>query len=190
MSKRKKTPARAANPAAASQRLKKVLARQKKAELIEIIIKLTRLNPDIQRALESQFCVDVPLKELVAQTRLAIANATDFDGRDVNYNFDYDDRAYSEIADNFARLIKLGHLHEVMDLSLELMQQGSYQVESSDEGLMTGNIEACLEIVFNTLKKADLPANEIVAWCKTIGNKDRVGFICETELKALCEQFN
>ena len=53
-----------------------------------------------------------------------------------------------------------------MELSLELMKQGSYQVEMSDEGLMTQDIEECLRVVLKALKKCDLPPDEIVAWCR------------------------
>ena len=44
-----------------------------------------------------------------------------------------------------------------MELSLELMKQGSCQVEMSDEGLMTYDIEECLQVVVAALKKCDLP---------------------------------
>ena len=43
--------------------------------------------------------------ELVAATRQAIADATDFDERDINRNFDYDYEAYSEVKRNLGRLI-------------------------------------------------------------------------------------
>ena len=65
------------------------------------------------------------------------------------------------------------------------MAQGSYQVEASDEGLMTDDIEECLKVVIQALRNCDLPASELIAWCRGMLQKDRVGFICETELKAL-----
>ena len=40
-----------------------------------------------------------------------------------------------------------------MELSLELMKQGSYQVEMSDEGLMTEDIEDCLNVVLKALEE-------------------------------------
>jgi hypothetical protein len=40
--------------------------------------------------LTSRFKVATPPEELVGVTRGAIADATDFDERDVNHNFDYD----------------------------------------------------------------------------------------------------
>ena len=57
----------------------------------------------------------------------------------VNYDFDYDydHAAYSQVKRNLGRLIDQGQLRLAMELSLELMKQGSYQAEMSDEGLMT-----------------------------------------------------
>jgi hypothetical protein len=76
-----------------------------------------------------------------------------------------------------------------MELSLELMQQGSYQVEVSDEGLMTDEIEACLQPVLKAIRKCDLPAAEVVTWCADMLRRDRVGFICEQELREMRQHF-
>jgi len=72
-----------------------------------------------------------------------------------------------------------------MDLALELMSRGSYQVEMSDEGMMTEDIDECLRVVVKALKKSDLPAEEVLDWCKMMHRKDHVGFICEQELQTL-----
>ncbi len=76
-----------------------------------------------------------------------------------------------------------------MELSLELMDQGSEQVEMSDEGLMTQDIEECLAAVTQALKKCDLPASEVIAWCAEMAKRDRVGFIFERELGAIRNHF-
>jgi hypothetical protein len=141
------------------------------------------------RRLESPFSVEASPGELVAATGVAISDATDFDERDINRNFSYDYAAYSAVKRNFARLIDLGHLRSAMDLSLELMSQGSYQVEMSDEGLMAEDIKECLQVVIKALKKCDLPVNEVVTWCEGMIKRDRVGFICDTELRALRDRF-
>jgi hypothetical protein len=144
----------------------------------------------VQRRLESQFGLELPPKELVAATRQAIADATDFDERDVNRNFSYDYQAYDAVKRNLGRLIKEGHLRATMDLSLELMSQGSYQVEMSDEGLMTDDIKECLQVVIKALRKCDLSADNVIAWCSEMLQKDRVGFICDQELQALQDRFD
>ena len=83
---------------------------------------------------------------------------------------------------NLGRLVDLRQFRPAMELSLELMKQGSHQVEMSDEGLMTGDIEECLQVVTKALKKCDLPPTEVAAWCKGMIANDRVGFIYNEEL--------
>jgi hypothetical protein len=72
-----------------------------------------------------------------------------------------------------------------MPLALELMKRGSYQVEMSDEGLMSDDIEDCLSVVIESLTQSDVPANEVIAWCTAMRASDRVGFIAEKPLEAL-----
>ena len=72
-----------------------------------------------------------------------------------------------------------------MPLALELMKQGSYQVEMSDEGLMAEDIEDCLNVVIEAVTKCDLPADEVLAWCSALLQTDRMGFIARRPLEAL-----
>src|SRR5437763_1906585 len=101
--------------------------------------------------------------------------------------YDYD--AYEEGKRNLTRLIASGKLRLAMQLSLELMKQGSYQVEMSDEGMMTDDIEDCLSVVLQALKKWDLPTEEIAAWCSAMLESDRVGFIAQEPLQSLRKRF-
>jgi len=171
------------------ERLRNALAKRAKADLIEILVEFASDDRKILRRLAAQFEVEVPLKELAVATRQAIVSATDFDERDINRNFDYDYEAYSEVKRNLGRLVDVGELRLAMELSLELMEQGSYQGEMSDEGMMTDDIEECLKVVMKALKKCDLPAGEVGAWCAEMLKRDRVGCICDQELRALRDQF-
>ena len=127
--------------------------------------------------------------ELVAATRQAIADATDFDERDINRNFAYDHEAYDAVKRNLSRLIGSGQLRPAMELALELMKQGSNQVEMSDEGLMSEDIEDCLSVVLQALTKCDLPAAEVSDWCSAMLDGDRVGFIFQAPLQSLRDRF-
>ncbi len=69
------------------------------------------------------------------------------------------------------------------------MKQGSYQVEMSDEGMMTDDIEECLDVVLKALKKCDLPADEVIAWCSAMVDNDRVGFIAREPIQSLRNHF-
>jgi len=169
--------------------LHKALTKCRKDELVALLMELASADRKILGQLTSRFEVEIPPKELVAATRLVIADATDFDERDVNHNFDYDDDAYREVRRNLSRLLDMGQLSWAMTLALELMKEGSRQVEMSDEGLMTHDIEECLKVVIKALGKCKLPTDEAFAWCSAMLENDRVGFICESELKSLRQHF-
>lgn len=144
----------------------------------------------IFRRLAARFAWEASAPELAAATRQAIADATDFDERDINRNFSYDYEAYGEVKRNLSRLIDLGELHLAMELSLELMKQGSRQVELSDEGLMTHDIEECLQVVLPAVKNSGQSPDEIVAWCAAMTKSDRGGFICDRDLVELLNAFD
>ncbi|HVA49940.1 MAG TPA: hypothetical protein VNH11_26475 [Pirellulales bacterium] len=184
--KKIRPPRKHSDPAA---ELRKALVRRSKAELVEVLLELAQADRGVLRQLTARFDVPATSDDIVTATRQAIADATDFDEREINYNFSYDDEAYSEVKRNLDRLIDAGQLPLAMELSLELMNQGSYQVESSDEGLMTEDIEDCLSVVFKALKNCELPADEIVAWCSAMLANDRVGFIAEKPLQSLRNHF-
>jgi hypothetical protein len=178
---KKPAPARA-EPTA---ELTRALARRTKKELVEVLLELARADRGVLRQLTARFDVAAAPDELVAATRQAIVDATDFDKRDMNRNFDYDYEAYAEVKRNLARLIDAGQLPLAMQLSLELMKQGSHQVEMSDEGMMTEDIEDCLTSVFTALKKCDLSGAQVLTWCTAMLANDCVGFIAEKQLQSL-----
>src|SRR5271170_1490599 len=165
--------------------LRQALARRKKAELVAALQELAQADRKVLRQLTARFDVAAAPEELVAATQQAIADATAFDTRDMNRNFAYDYEAYGEVKRNLGRLIDAGQLVLAMQLALELMKQGSHQVEMSDEGMMTEDIEDCLSVVLKALKKCDLPAAEIIAWCSAMLATDHVGFIAREPIQSL-----
>ena len=97
MPKRKpKKPAPASKRPESTTALRQVLSKRKKAELVDVLLELAQADRGILRQLNARFDVAAAPDELVAATRQAIADATDFDERDSNRNFDYDDEAYRE----------------------------------------------------------------------------------------------
>jgi uncharacterized Zn finger protein len=165
--------------------LRKALSKRGKAELVDVLLELAQADRGVLRQLTARFDVPAAPDELVAATRQAIADATAFDERDINHNFAYDSDAYGEVKRNLGRLIAAGQLRLAMQLALDLMKQGSHQVEMSDEGMMTEDIEDCLSVVFQALTKCDLSAAEVIAWCAAMHTNDRVGFVAEKQLQSL-----
>ena len=85
MSKRR--PKKLVKTADVSQRLRKALAKLTKNELVDALVELAGDDRNVLRRLDARFDLAAPPKELVAATRQAIADATDFDERDMNRNF-------------------------------------------------------------------------------------------------------
>src|SRR5262249_33876870 len=165
--------------------LRQALARRKKVELVDLLVELAQADRRVLRHRPALFALAAAPDELAAATHQAIADATAFDERDINRNFAYDYEAYREVKRNLGRLIDAGQLRLVMQLALELMKQGSCQVEMSDEGLMTQDLEDCLTVVLKAIEKCALPANEVIAWCSAMLGNDRVGFIAREPLQSL-----
>jgi hypothetical protein len=188
MPKRKPEPSRAVpsrQSAGSAAELRAALTRRKKVELVDVLMELAEADRGFLRQLTARFEVMVAPDDLVAATRQAIADATAFDKRDINRNFAYDHHAYSEVKRNLSRLIGSGQLRQAMPLALELMKRGSYQVEMSDEGMMTEDVEEGVNVVIEALRKSDLPAAEVIAWCSAMLESDRVGFVARELLEAL-----
>ena len=180
---RKAAPAR--KQPESTEALRQALSRRKKAELVDVLLELAQDDRGVRRQLTARFDVARAPAELIAATRQAIADATDFDMRDINRNFDYDYEAYGEVKRNLGRLIASGELRPALQLALELMKQGSHQVEMSDEGMMTEDIEDCLSVVLEALQTSDLAAAEIITWCSAMLDSDRVRCIARKSLQSL-----
>lgn len=170
-----------------SDRLRGILASQSTDDLVQIIVELANNDPRALRQVQQRFKVEdsMSLEELVAATRVAISDATMVDMRSLNHNFDYDYAAYETVARNFTKLITQGNWEQVMELSVELMHKGSYQVECSDEGLMTDDIQECLLPVIKAVRKSGLKSADVFHWSNLMLATDRVGFICQKEVLAL-----
>ncbi len=163
--------------------IEEALRKRTKADLIGIIMMLAKEHGAVARALEARLCVEKPVDLLVADVSSAIDRATDFDEREINYNFDVDWQAYEDVQNGLQQLVDLECLEDAKSLALKLMKDGSYQVESSDEGLMTDDIEDCLRPVIQAVKAAG--GADVDQWANKMRRADRVGFICEHELAEL-----
>lgn len=190
MSKRKPPKAALGSKQAESAApLRQARTRRQKAELVDVFMELAQADRGVLRQLTARFAVATAPAELVAATRQAIADATAFAERDMNRNFAYDHEAYGEVKRNLDRLIASGQWRQAMQLALELMKEGSYQVEMSDEGLMKDDIDDCLRGVLQALPTCELPAADVIAWCSAMPENDRVGFIAREPLESLRKRF-
>ena len=163
--------------------IEKELHKRTKAELVAMILAIAKEHAVVARKLEDRLTIEKPVDLLVADVSSAIDRATDFDERMMNHNFDVDWQAYADVQKGLSLLVELGHLADAKSLALKLMKDGSYQVECSDEGLMTDDICQCLKPVIRAVKAAG--ADGAVKWAGDMQAADRVGFICNKELAEL-----
>jgi hypothetical protein len=159
------------------------LHKQTKAELVALILAIAKEHAVVARELEDRLNIEKPVDLLVADVSGAIERATDFDERMMNHNFAVDWRAYADVRKGLARLVELDRLADAKSLALKLMKKGSYQVECSDEGLMTDEINECLKPVIRAVKAAG--GDDAVKWAGEMQKADRVGAICDKELAEL-----
>jgi len=161
--------------------LRVALERRKKVEIVELVLRLAGEEKSCTWTLERELGLDKPIALLVHDVEVAIKLATRVDELRLNYNFDYDRRAYEAIQVGLAQLIEKNALDEAKALALKLMRAGSYQIECSDEGLMSEEIERCLRVVI----AAVAGTSDAGDWAREMRRCDRVGFLCELESKEL-----
>ena len=167
--------------------IRKALGKLRKGELVDLLVGIAQADGQVRRKLVQDLDVELPSSDLVSSTRQAIAAATEIDYDGLNHNFDYDSRAYEQIAKSFKKMITAGQWVEVMQLCVELMQHGSHQVECSDEGMMTDEICDCIRPVIKRARKSGLDPTALRTWCTEMLAADRVGFICREELTKMLE---
>lgn len=148
-----------------------------------MVLTIAREHAACARALENCLEINKPVDLLCADVASAIDRATEFDERDMNHNFAVDWGAYAEVQKGLSQLVEQGHLEDAKSLAIRLMKDGSYQVECSDEGMMTDDIIACLNPVVRAVKAAG--GDEAIEWAEAMQRSDRVGFICDRELAEL-----
>jgi hypothetical protein len=161
--------------------LRAALKRTRKADLVEITLRIAQGEKASQWTLEDELNLDKPIDLLVHDIDVAIGIATRIDELRLNYNFDYDWEAYETVERGLSQLIQKNRLDEIKKLALKLMDKGSYQIECTDEGQMQENIESCLRPVIAAVRDT----NDGRDWAMEMLQRDRMGFVCEAELREL-----
>lgn len=168
-----------------AQNMKQSLERFSKDEIIDRLIQVAGEDRLFRRKIEWKFGVFSTVADLMESTRQAISEATRFDEKEWNSNFEWDTDAYWIIKDYLVRLLELGAFEEVMALSLEIMQRGSQQVEASDEGMMIQDIRGCLQVALNGLRTSRISVSSLIRFCDQLSSRDRIGCICDEEIQEL-----
>ncbi|MCS7470032.1 hypothetical protein NZK35_25590 [Stieleria sp. ICT_E10.1] len=157
-----------------SELIRSAISKCKKAVLIDLLVEFAKQHLEVRRELEARLNIEKPVSLLLDDIETAIALATDFDERRMNYNFDYDHESYEAVEKGLKKLVQHEELEEAKRLSIELMKRGSYQVACSDEGLMSYEIEDCLKPVIKAVKRAG--GEQAKQWAAEMIRADEGGF--------------
>ena len=162
--------------------IERTLRKRRKDDLVDILSKLCVNNIKASWMVELALDLRKPVDLIHHDLRQAIELATKVDERRIDYNFPVDWVAYEEVKRLMEMLVSLGALDEAREISVHFMEKASYQVECSDEGLMTEEIEECLQPVLLAVENCDPSVR--ASWAFRMRVADRVGFICEEKLSS------
>jgi hypothetical protein len=161
--------------------IRSTLKRIKKTDLVELTLRISQEEKASQWKLENEIALDKPIDLLVHDVEVAINIATKVDELRLNYNFDYDWRAYEAVRRGLLQLLQKNAIEEAKSLALKLMDKGSYQIECSDEGLMQQEIESCLRPVIAAVAESSGSRE----WALEMIQNDRMRCVCEQDLTEL-----
>jgi hypothetical protein len=164
--------------------LRAALKKLKKADLVEVALRIAQQDKASQWLLEQEVGLDKPVNLLVHDIEVAIEVATRVDEARINYNFAFDRRAYEAVRHGLSQLIQKEKIEEAKGLALKLMRKGSYQIECSDEGLMQEEIETCLRPVISAVAASSGDRD----WAREMLRGDGTGCICRQELTELADR--
>lgn len=161
--------------------LRAALKKRKKADLVEVALRIAQQDKASQWLLEQEVGLDKPVKLLVHDIEVAIEIATRVDERGLNRNPAIDWAAYEAVQRGLSQLARKERLEQAKALALKLMRKGSYQIECSDEGLMQEEIESCLRPVISAVAASSGDGD----WAREMLRWDRTGCVCRQELTDL-----
>ncbi len=157
--------------------------------MVALFLWLAKNHYVVTRELEAKWKIEKPWELIIADIASSNDRATDFDAFDRNCNFDVDEEEYEKVRKGLSLLVQLGHQEAAKSLALKLMEYACFQVEWSDEGLMTDDICDCLTPVIKTVKAQGgslaIQGEEAIQGAKKRMEADRIGCICDGELNAL-----
>jgi hypothetical protein len=164
--------------------LRASLKKRKKADLVEVALRIAQQDKMSQWLLEQEVGLDKPVSLLVHDIEVAIEIATRVDEARINYNFAFGRRAYEAVRRGLSQLIEKEKIEEAKGLALKLMREGSYQIECSDEGLMQEEIEKCLRPLISAVAASSGDGE----WAREMLRCDPTGCICRQELTELADR--
>ncbi len=147
-------------------KLRKLLEGKSREELVDLLVNLARIHPDIEQTLrESEQLCRGQVAPLLRALRKEIAHLTSEPAWCNHWNNEGSVPDYSHVQRQFEALFAAGHFDELLELGDLLWREGSEQVEqSNDDGQTATDIGECLEVVVAAVPKSSLPRPQQLLW--------------------------
>lgn len=145
-----------------------------KEELRSLIGELANIYPEARKFLNDYFIISSGnVKKIVAATERDILDLS----AEPAWKHHWDDMQnlpdYSGVMKRLEMLLSSGHADEVLRLGEQLLEQGSQQVEESDdEGEMGEEVATCMDVVFRALPLSSLDVKSRMIWAIDADLKD------------------
>jgi len=153
-----------------------------KTELVAMMEKLTRENPEARRALEDRKdLASGSVKGLVQSIAVDIEELSSEPAWSHHWSGEGYIPDYSPVRERLEALLAGGYTDEVLELGEALLKAGTRQVEMSDDDGETGmEISSCLDVAFRALPRSSLSPTDQILWVVDIELRDQYD-LCETE---------
>lgn len=147
-------------------KLRKLLEGKSREELVDLLVNLARIHPDIEQSLrESEQLCRGQVAPLLRALRKEIVHLTGEPAWCNHWNNEGSVPDYSHVQRQFEALFAAGHFDELLELGDLLWREGSEQVEQSDDdGQTATDIGECLEVVVAAVPKSSLPRPQQLLW--------------------------
>lgn len=151
-----------------AESLEEFLARQNKTSLEQLLLKFAQNYPDVRNALEDQLQASQGVnKGLLRQLHSDIENLDKIDWNDSYYGRGYAAPSVDleRLAFRLQLLLDEEHYDELVTLGHELLKQGQKLIEEShDEGELSEQIQAYMDIVLSALPYSSRSQAEQLIW--------------------------
>lgn len=147
-------------------KLRKLLEDKSRDELIELLVQLARVHPDIEQSLrERQQLCRGQVAPLLRALRKEICHLTSEPAWCNHWNNEGSTPDYSHVHRQFEAFFAAGHFDELLELGDLLWREGNTQVEQSDDdGATAMDIGECLEVVVDAVPQSSLPRPQQLLW--------------------------
>jgi len=178
-------------PDPGAESLRSYLSEYTKDELLDLLLDLARSIQEVDQFLSDRQAIE---RKNVAPLVESLLDEIDMLTEEPSWSNKWTGEGsipdYSHVRDTLLNLSSSGYTEEVLLIGTELLKKGPLQVEQSDDdGAVAGEIESCMEIVFQALGNSSMPVHERMLYALDSEIQDEFG-LCRGTRKFWAHEFS